>query len=112
VGAGVGGSILIACIAVAIVYYRRRRSKKAAQAKVPPDADIVDKLPAGVEAKEIQGVESPHELHGREVDVLGTRPEMEGGQGRVAEVHGEHSNFSSTLSAELDSRAFPAEMPP
>lgn len=97
---------------MAIVYYRRRRSRKAEQAKVPVDTGIVDKLPAEIEAKETQGVESPSELHGRETNVVGTRLEMDGGQGRVAEVHGGHSNFSSPLSAELDSRTFPAEMAP
>jgi hypothetical protein len=112
VGAAVGGSIIVACIATAIVYCRRRRRKKAGQAKVPTDTDIVDKRPVDVEEKDIQEVESPPELHGREADVVGTHPEMDGGQGRVAEVHGEHSNFSSPLSAELESRTFHAELPP
>ena len=112
VGAGVGGSILVACVVVGIVYYRRKRARKAAQAEVAADTGIAEKRTAEAEAKEIRTGESPPELHGREADVAESRPEMEGEQRPVAEVHGEHSNFSSPLSAELDSRAFPVEMPP
>jgi hypothetical protein len=111
-GAGVGGSILIACIAAGIVHYRRKRARKAAQAKVAAGAGIAEKGRGEVEAKEIPAEESPPELHGREAGVVETRPELDGVQGRVAEVHSGDSNFSSPLSAELDSRAFPVEMPP
>jgi hypothetical protein len=111
-GAGLGGSILVACIATAIVYCRRRRSRRATQTKAPADTSIVEKLPAEVEAKEIKGEKSPPELQGREADVVDTRPEMEGEQALVAEVDGAHSSINSPLSAELDSRTHPVEMPP
>lgn len=94
------------------MYYRRKRAKKAAQANGPAGTGIAEKGPAEVKPKEIRTEESPPELHGREADVAGTRPEMEGAHCRVAEVHGGYSNFSSPLSAELDSKTFPVEMPP
>jgi len=111
-GAGVGGAILVACIAAGIVHCRRKRARKAARAKVVGGAGVAEKGPGDVEAEEAPAEESPPELHGREAGVVGTRPELEGVRGGVAEAHGGDGNFGSPLSAELDSRPFPVEMPP
>jgi hypothetical protein len=94
------------------VHCRRKRARKAAQARVAVGVGVAEKGPGDVEAMEVPAEESPLELHGGEAGVVGARPELEGGRGRVAEVHGGDGNFSSPLSAELDSRTFPVEMPP
>jgi hypothetical protein len=115
-GAGLGGCILTACIAAVIVYCRRRRAKKAVQAKVPVatnlgDTGITEKLPSEVEGGQIQREESPPELQGQQADAVGTRLEMDGEQAWATEMDGGHSDFSSPLSAEVESRTYPVEMP-
>ncbi len=117
VGAGLGGIIVIGCTAAAIIYCCKPRHRKPAPTKGPGttvngDASVAEETTGEVEGKEIEGEESPPELHGRETDAVRYYPEMEGEQARVLELDGGKGAFNNSVSAELESRTFPVEMPP